>query len=210
MTSEQRTAAAEAESENSNLKNADLNSANNADRISNEEEMQDISEKRDSAKPADSQSLMPWSFRIGYFPRLLVNMFSALAVSFVGTFTYRNGIDINIPYGLVLAFAILGISIWLSRARSGAVGLGLHLFVSSSFIWFLAARTASNGSILIPAGGAALSTFFSHYSGYIWLYGSIVLHILILIVPKRFAVVRPRMSYEEYDRIKSGGKQNCK
>ena len=77
MTSEQRTAAAEAESENSNLKNADLNSANNADRISNEEEMQDISEKRDSAKPADSQSLMPWSFRIGYFPRLLVNMFKA-------------------------------------------------------------------------------------------------------------------------------------
>ena len=120
MTSEQRTAAAEAESENSNLKNADLNSANNADRISNEEEMQDISEKRDSAKPADSQSLMPWSFRIGYFPRLLVNMFSALAVSFAGTFTYRNGIDISIPYGLVLAFAILGISIWLSRARSGA------------------------------------------------------------------------------------------
>ena len=59
--------------------------------------------------------------------RGLVTVVAGILCGIVGTFAHRMGASANIPYGLVLAFLILGISAWCARSRLDVVGLALHL-----------------------------------------------------------------------------------
>ena len=113
---------------------------------------------------------MPWSHRQNVFVQMSVTVLAGAGSGFVGTLAHRMGASVNIPYGLVLAFVILGLSAWCARARLGASGLALHLIASSIVAWGLAVGGAA-GDVLVPVGFASAMPFFSQHAGYIWLYG---------------------------------------
>ena len=75
--------------------------------------------------------LRPWSHRQNVLVKVLITIAAGVASAFVGTFAHRMGAELNIPYGLVLAFLIIGLSTWCARSRMGVVGLALHLIASS-------------------------------------------------------------------------------
>lgn len=134
---------------------------------------------------------LPLTYRGNLALRLLVTALSAFLVGMVGTFAHRMGASSNIPYGLVLGFVILGLSAWSARMRAGYAGLSVHVVVSYWVIWHLAAHYGPQLSLLTPIGFGQESglPFFSIYAGYSWLYGSLVLHVLIFILPQRFCTM---------------------
>ena len=79
----------------------------------------------------NNESLMPWSHRQSPFMQMFITMLAGAASAFVGTIAHRMGAFMNIPYGLVIALLILGISTWCARARMGSTGIGVHLIASS-------------------------------------------------------------------------------
>lgn len=102
----------------------------------------------------------------------------------VGTGAHRMGASMNIPYGLLLAFALLAASTVLARALAGASGLAIHLIVASLVIWQMGGY-GPGGDILMPTGGSSLVTFFSLRASVIWELGSIVIQTAILCLPAR-------------------------
>ncbi|MEJ1594545.1 hypothetical protein SMA75_26060, partial [Escherichia coli] len=73
-------------------------------------------------------------------------------------------------------------------SRMGAVGLALHLIASSLTAWGMALTTTS-GKALIVAGFQGDMPFFSQHAGYIWLYGLILVQVVLLILPARWFVI---------------------
>ncbi|KFI86302.1 Alcohol dehydrogenase, class IV [Bifidobacterium reuteri DSM 23975] len=112
---------------------------------------------------------LPWSHRQNELVRALITVLSGALAAFVGTFAHRMGADINIPYGLVLAFLLIILSTWCARSRMGVIGLALHLIASSMTAWGLALTTTS-GNALIVAGFQGDMPYFTQHAGYIWLY----------------------------------------
>ena len=135
---------------------------------------------------------MPWSHRFGFVGRSLVTVAAGVGSAFVGTLAHRMGASMNIPYGLVLALLIVGLSTYCARARQGAVGIGLHLTVSSAVAWGLAIVGGPGGDALTVAGFSAAVPFMSQHVGYIWLYGVIVLQVVLLVLPARWFAIPPR------------------
>lgn len=128
---------------------------------------------------------MPWSYRQNVVVQALVTLLTGTAAALVGTLAHRMGADINIPYGLVLAFAIIALSTWCARSRMGVVGVAIHLIASSMTAWAIA-MTASNAKALIVAGfSSGELSYFSQHVGYIWLYGIVLLQVIMLLIPKR-------------------------
>ena len=144
--------------------------------------------------------LRPWSYRQNALVKSLITIAAGVASAFVGTFAHRMGAELNIPYGLVLAFLLIGLSTWCARSRMGAVGLALHLIASSLTAWGMAlllrlqpmdflALTTTSGKALIVAGFQGDMPFFSQHAGYIWLYGLILVQVVLLILPARWFVI---------------------
>lgn len=130
----------------------------------------------------------PWSHRQNTLVRSLITVLAGALSAFVGTFAHRMGADMNIPYGLVLAFALIILSTWCARARLGVVGLALHLIVSSMAAWGLALTTTS-GKALIVAGFQGDMPYFTQHAGYIWLYGLVLVQVVMLILPSRWFAI---------------------
>lgn len=119
--------------------------------------------------------------------RYAITLASSVAVGFVGTFAHRMGASSNIPYGLVLALAIVGMSAWCARSRDGVVALALHLMVSSMAAWGMAMGGADGGDATTPVGfsGSGIP-YFSQHVGYLWLYGLILVQVVLVVLPARF------------------------
>lgn len=128
----------------------------------------------------------PWSHRLHPLQRGLLTLAAGAASAFVGTFAHRMGASADIPYGLALALVIVGASAWCARSRSGIAGLGLHLVSSSMVAWGMAFG-GPGGDATTPVGfsGGSLP-WFSQHAGYAWLYGLIVVQVLLLVLPGRF------------------------
>ena len=77
---------------------------------------------------------------------------------------------------------------YITHLRMGAVGLALHLIASSLTAWGMALTTTS-GKALIVAGFQGDMPFFSQHAGYIWLYGLILVQVVLLILPARWFVI---------------------
>lgn len=93
--------------------------------------------------------LRPWSYRQNALVKSLITIAAGVASAFVGTFAHRMGAELNIPYGLVLAFLLIGLSTWCARSRMGAVGLALHLIASSLTAWGMALTTTSGKALIV-------------------------------------------------------------
>ncbi|MFT8703892.1 alcohol dehydrogenase [Bifidobacterium aquikefiricola] len=139
------------------------------------------------------RSLMPLTFRFSMGLRLLISLLLGFFVALVGTVAHRMGAAMNIPYGLLLALVLAGLSAWEARARSGIIGLVLHLVASCFGVGMLAGQ-GPMGDVLIPVGGAAFTTYFGLYVGYYWLLGLIVVQFVIALLPLHWFVVVPRLS----------------
>ena len=124
--------------------------------------------------------LRPWSYRQNALVKSLITIAAGVASAY--------GAELNIPYGLGLAFLLIGLSTWCARSRMGAVGLALHLIASSLTAWGMAPTTTS-GKVLIVAGFQGDMPFFSQHAGYIWLYGLILVQVVLLILPTRWFVI---------------------
>ncbi|BDR53199.1 hypothetical protein KIM372_11060 [Bombiscardovia nodaiensis] len=120
-----------------------------------------------------------------YLASLLLGALSGL----VGTLAHRMGATGWVPYGLIIAFALLIASSYWSRASAGAIGLGLHIIGASSLIWLLMGY-GPGGDVLIPIASPAFTNFVDQHAGYIWLLGSLVVQVLMLLLPKRWFVQR--------------------
>ncbi|MFT8358686.1 alcohol dehydrogenase [Bifidobacterium aquikefiri] len=140
-----------------------------------------------------NRKLMPWSFRFGIGVRLFISLALGFVVSIVGTPVHRMGASSNLPYGLVLALVLVGISAWQARARGGIIGLVLHLIASCFGVGMLAGQ-GPMGDVLIPVGGAAFNTYFGLHVGYYWLLGLILVQFVIALFPVQWFVVIPRLA----------------
>ena len=153
--------------------------------------------KPDGTSAVDAPSL-PWTHRLGPFGKAVVTLLAGAAVAVIGTLAHRMGAVSNIPYGLVLAFLVLALSTWCARSRLGAVGVALHLIVSSLTAWGIAVG-ASQGDALIVAGfGGTAMPFFSQHAGYIWLYGMILVQVGMLMLPARWFRIPERRGSEPH------------
>ena len=142
---------------------------------------------RDAVRRSD----LPWSHRQNVFVRSLVTIASAVAAGVLGTLAHRMGASANIPYGLVLAFVLIGASAWCARARGGVPGLALHLSVSYLAVWCMA-MPGPGGDLMLPIDFRATTIpWWSQHAGYIWLYGSLIVQLLLLICPARWFRVAP-------------------
>lgn len=135
------------------------------------------------------QEYLPLSYRLGVPGRLLVSIISGFLVAIIASGTHRMGAAENIPYGLFLSFMLIGMSAWAARSRSGVFGAGFHLLSSSAMAWLMAFPGPA-GDVLVPVGGKGVFlSFFGMHAGYIWLYGLIVLQLVMLVLPQRWFTV---------------------
>ena len=107
---------------------------------------------------------------------------------------HRMGASVNIPYGLLIAYLMVIISTWSARSRDGVSGLALHLIGSSLAVWTVMAGYGPGGDAMIPVGfgGDDSMPFFSEQAGYFWLYGVVLIPIVMLVLPKCWFVTPPR------------------
>lgn len=141
---------------------------------------------------SDYKDSLPWSHRLNPVARVLVTITAGAAVGLIGTLAHRMGASANIPYGLVLAFVILGLSTWCARSRCGVSGVAWHLIASSGMAWWIAAGAANDGDALIVAGFKVDMPYFGQHAGYIWLYGIVLVQIAFLLMPPRWFSMAPR------------------
>lgn len=138
--------------------------------------------------------LMPWSYRLPMWGRFLIDLASGIVVGMVGTMAHRMGASVNVPYGLLIAYLMVIISTWSARSRDGVSGLALHLISSSLVVWTVMAGYGPGGDAMIPVGfgGDDPMPFFSVQAGYFWLYGVVLIPIVMLVLPKCWFVTPPR------------------
>lgn len=146
----------------------------------------------------ESRALLPWSHRLPIWARFLIDLCAGAAVGVIGTMAHRMGASSNVPYGLALAYLIVVLSTWCARSRDGISGLALHLIGSSLMVWSVMSGYGPGGDVLIPVGFGSDSAvpFFSEYAGYFWLYGIVVIPVLMLVMPRRWFVTPPRADEE--------------
>lgn len=127
----------------------------------------------------------PWSYRYGYPVRLLITVAVGVGAAVIGTFAHRMGASMNIPYGLLLAYVILGLSTWCARSRCGITGLAMHLIASTTTAWMIAA--GSGNDALTPIGFNSDSMpYFSQKAGYLWLIGMIIVQLAFAFMPPQW------------------------
>lgn len=119
---------------------------------------------------------------IPYVVRLLLCALCGIVAALVGTGAHRMGASVNIPYGLVLGFALMVCSSVMARALAGSIGLGVHLIVSSIIVWQMTGY-GPGGDIMMPTGGEALTTFFSLRAAMIWFYGMLLVQVAVIVLP---------------------------
>ncbi len=146
----------------------------------------------ETSHSSDDRSLLPWSHRRSYVVRVLITILAGVASGVVGTMAHRMGAAQNIPYGLLLAFVILGLSTWCARARCGVIGIGFHLIASSAAVWYMAAY-GPGGDVLVPVGFSVDMPFFVENAGTIWMWSVILIQVAMLVLPRKWFTVPPRL-----------------
>ncbi|NEG70091.1 alcohol dehydrogenase [Bifidobacterium choloepi] len=135
--------------------------------------------------------LLPWSHRQPVAVRILIDALAGIGAGVVGTLAHRMGAWQNLPYGLLLAFVLLGCSAWCARSRDGVIGLAVHLITSSGVVWMMA-MYGPMGDAMVPIGFSTDTLpFFSQKVGLIWLAGVVVLQIVMLVLPRRWFSIVP-------------------
>ena len=152
-------------------------------------------EPQSQSQDGIDRRLLPWSHRLPVWARFLVDLLAGAVVGVIGTMAHRMGASANIPYGLVIAYALAIISTWSARSRDGVSGLALHLISSSLVVWTVMAGYGPGGDAMIPVG----------FAGYFWLYGVVLIPLIMLALPKSWFTMPTRTEDDstEYDQNES-------
>ncbi|WP_407712194.1 alcohol dehydrogenase [Bifidobacterium tsurumiense] len=142
----------------------------------------------DTMATSSQRTSLPWSHRQSAPIRTAVTTASAVASALIGTMAHRMGAVDNIPYGLALALLLVLVSAWCSRSRQGVAGLAWHLTVSSTVTWFMS-QYGPGGDVVIPIGFSVPMPYFTEYAGYFWLFGIILIQVILLLVPSKCFVI---------------------
>ena len=116
-------------------------------------------EPQSQSQDGIDRRLLPWSHRLPVWARFLVDLLAGAVVGVIGTMAHRMGASANIPYGLVIAYALAIISTWSARSRDGVSGLALHLISSSLVVWTVMAGYGPGGDAMIPVGFGDVAVF---------------------------------------------------
>lgn len=133
------------------------------------------------------KSGLPWSYR-NTTVAVVVTVIAAVASAMVGSVAHRLGASVNLPYGLVLSLLLVALSTWCARMRMPVFGGVLHVLVSVCMAWWLTGAGAG-GSVLIVAGFGAPVPWWSAHVGYWWLYGMVVVQLVVVLMPRRWCVM---------------------
>lgn len=146
----------------------------------------------DMSNPQQQQATsQPWSHRRSAPVRTLITVLSALGSALVATFASRIGAAYNMPVGLVIAFALLGMSAWCARSRGGITGFAVHMLCSTLLIYLIAQGWPNGDAVIVGFHNTELP-WLSLYCGVIWLYGSILLQVIMLFLPARWFTIPER------------------
>ncbi|WP_418968423.1 hypothetical protein [Alloscardovia omnicolens] len=115
----------------------------------------------------------------------IITIVSACVVAIVGTFTYRLGAAYNIPYGLFLSLLMVGMSSFMGAVRGSVWHVFVHGLVSISIVWAMALSSTSTSTV-VALGGSSLITYWSKNCSLYWLYGIIVIHLIIMFIPQQW------------------------
>lgn len=138
-------------------------------------------------------SVKPWSHNLPIWGRYAVTLLSAILCGLIGTFSHRVGAVSNIPIGLIVALLLITLSAWCARSRTAMLGLLAHTVFSSAVAWILALRLIGT-AVIVPVGFSGQLPWLSQHAGYIWLYGVILIQLIMLILPSRWFVIKPSVS----------------
>lgn len=109
----------------------------------------------------------------------------AIVVAVVGTFAYRLGVAYNIPYGLFLTLLAVGMSSFMAGVRGNIWHIFAHGAVSIGITWAMALSSTSTSTV-VALGGSSLITYWSQHCSLYWLYGIIVVHLVVMFLPARW------------------------
>lgn len=141
------------------------------------------------SSPVPSKLDQPWSHRQIPAIRFLITILAGIFSAMIGTLVHRMGAVYNIPYGLLLGFILVGLSAWCARSRDGIIGLALHMIASTTTVWLMA-MVGPGGDAMIPVGFHADNLpFFCQNAGTIWLYGVMVVQIILVLCPRRMFTI---------------------
>ena len=73
------------------------------------------------------------------------------------------------------------------------LGLLAHTVFSSAVAWILALRLIGT-AVIVPVGFSGQLPWLSQHAGYIWLYGVILIQLIMLILPSKWFVIKPSVS----------------
>lgn len=138
-------------------------------------------------------SVKPWSHNLPILGRYAVTLLSAILCGLIGTFSHRVGAVSNIPIGLIVALLLISLSAWCARSRTAMLGLLAHTVFSSAVAWILALRLIGT-AVIVPVGFSGQLPWLSQRAGYIWLYGVILIQLIMLLLPSKWFVIKPNVS----------------
>lgn len=152
--------------------------------------MSQITDSVRTHHPADvhhsEDGAVPWSHRQNWVIRLLITVLAAMVSTGIGTVAQRMGATVDIPYGLILALLLVGLSAWCARSRMGGAGLAFHL-IASSITAYMLATGGPLGDALVPLFTSSASIpYFSRYMTWYWLIGMIAIQAIMLALPARW------------------------
>lgn len=149
--------------------------------------------------PQGTRLTVPYSWRCATWLRYLITAAAAVAVGAVGTLAHRMGAAQGWPYGMLMAWLLVGLSGWCARARSGTGGLALHLTLSTLVVYFMA-MPGPGGDAMVPIGfrGDAVP-WLSQNSGYLWMFGMLAIQLVELALPRAWFRLRAQGSLPSTD-----------
>ena len=138
-------------------------------------------------------------FNIKSHSVLLASKCAALCVlaafcAVLGTFAHRMGAMYGFPYGLVIALLLVTLSACFARMLCGMFGFILHAIVCCSVVWMIALGWfrvfgAFRGVLVAIGFGVDNLPWIAQNAGYFWLYGIIIVHVVLLCMPNKFFVI---------------------
>ena len=131
---------------------------------------------------------LPMTYQWPVWLRLLAACVTGAAVACIGTVSHRMGAANSIPYGAVLSLLIVTASAWSARARSGYAGLILHFIFACGTAWGLAILQKTS-SALVAVASPAFVTYASQHVWQWWLYGIIIVQVILAFFPARWFAV---------------------
>ncbi|MEE1296930.1 MAG: alcohol dehydrogenase [Bifidobacterium sp.] len=131
----------------------------------------------------------PYTWRCATWLKYVITIASAIAVGVVGTVAHRMGAASGWPYGMVLAWLLVALSGYCARARSGGLGLAVHLTVST-FVVYLMAMPGPGGDAMVPIGFHSDSLpWTSQMAGYLWIFGMLAIQLVEFVLPRAWFAI---------------------